>query len=79
MTDARGKRHVVPGEKIFFLRRATFSGDFSAASPAAAADVFGGNLRRVRGEDDRPLEDVGKFANVAGRGVLLEGVERAER
>jgi hypothetical protein len=41
--------------------------------------VSGCDLGRVGGEDDGALEDVGQLANVAGPGVLLEGVERAER
>ena len=39
----------------------------------------GGNLRRLRGENDGAFEYMGQFANVAGPGVLLEGVQSAGR
>ena len=48
---------------------------FSGSRTAAAADVLGRYLRRVCHKDDGALEDVSQFADVAGPGMLLKGVE----
>ena len=46
---------------------------------AAAPDVFCGDLRRVGGEDDRPLQNVGQLAYIARPSMLFEGLKSTGR
>ena len=78
MTDAKEKRNGCTGREIFLSSQSdSFRRLLSGACPAAAADVFGSDLRRVCREDDGALEHMGQLTNVAGPRVLPEGVESA--
>jgi hypothetical protein len=80
MTDAKGKRYVVPRVKFLLSSQNDGIGRvLSGTWPAAAADVLGRDLGCIRGEDDSALEDVGQLTNVAGPGVLPEAVESTGR